>query len=142
MFRGQSVRPLELTPRNQPPGTVAENAIHPMSRDQAATSLHNPLQPNESVIAPGRVLFLTNCAPCHDSNGTGRGPVREVLRKPPADLTSVHVRQRSDGFIFWTIRNGGKQMPPYGDTMSVKEVWEVVTYVRHLQKAGGNRAER
>lgn len=137
MFRGQAVRPLSVTPRNQPAGTLSENALRPMSREEAGRSLHNPLRSSRADVTKGRVLFLTDCSPCHDANGTGRGPVRDVLRKAPVDLTSHAVSQLSDGEIFWTILNGYKEMPPYGDTVSEQEAWEVVIYVRHLQRRSG-----
>ena len=137
MFRGQAVRPLSITPRNQPAGTLPENALRPMSREEAGRLLHNPLTLGQVDMTKTRLLFLTDCAPCHDANGTGRGPVRDVLRKAPFDLTSDTVRKLSDGEILWTILNGYKEMPPYGDMLSVQEAWEVVTYVRHLQRGNG-----
>jgi mono/diheme cytochrome c family protein len=147
MYRGQFVRPLERAPRNQPDGTLSEDEgpnyqasearveMEPMSREQAAATLHNPLTPNQTTIADGRALFSIDCVPCHGANGAGVGPVRPVLMVRPADLRAGRPTQVTDGYIFSTIRDGGIAMPPYGDTLSVKETWEVVLYVRHLQRA-------
>lgn len=133
MFRGQFVRPLERTPRNQPEGTLSENESEPMSIEEAATRLHNPLPANPQTNGKGHLLFLTYCAPCHGSDARGDGSVLQVLMVPPADLISAPQIALSDGYIYSVIRNGFKAMPPYGDTLAIEETWEVVTYVRYLQ---------
>jgi mono/diheme cytochrome c family protein len=133
MFRGQFVRPMERTPRNQPAGTLAENALPPMSREAAATRLHNPFAPTQQVLSKGRFLYLTDCAPCHDSKGTGKGPVIVVLDEQPKSLVAGEPTKLTDGAIFATIRHGFKAMPSYGDTMSTGETWQLVSFVRYLQ---------
>ncbi|MBV8774750.1 MAG: c-type cytochrome [Deltaproteobacteria bacterium] len=140
MFRGQFVRPLERTPRNQPVGTLSENELEPMSREQAASTLHNPLTRNQTTIAHGRALFSIDCVPCHGTNGAGIGPARPVLMVRPADLRAGRPAEVSDGYIFSTIRDGGIAMPSYGDTLSVNDTWEVVLYVRYLQHEYAARA--
>ncbi len=134
MFRGEAVQPLSEAPRNMPAGTLAINGVPPMSREVAAVTLHNPLKPTPAVLAAGKDLFDTNCAVCHNNDGRGGGPVGFLLRLPPADLTSGVAAQRSDGYIYATIRNGSIVMPGYGDAMSSHERWEVVLYVRSLQQ--------
>ncbi|HJU12774.1 MAG TPA: c-type cytochrome [Candidatus Binataceae bacterium] len=133
MFRGQFVRPMEITPRNQPAGTLTENGSRSLPRDQAAVELHNPLTANPRILTKGKQLFMTDCSPCHGRDGKGDGSVLPVLALLPANLTAGMPTKVSDGYIFSTIRNGGMAMPPYGDTLSAHETWELVLYVRHLQ---------
>jgi mono/diheme cytochrome c family protein len=133
MFRGQFVRPLEITPRNEPAGALSEHGVTPMPREQA-DRLHNPIAPNPQILEKGGRLFRTDCAPCHGNDGKGDGSVLPVLAVKPADLTNGKPAKVSDGYIFWTIRNGDITMPPYGDTLSARETWEVVLYVRYLQQ--------
>jgi len=52
---------------------------------------------------------------------------------PPPDLIFAQPSQRSDGYLYATIRNGGVVMPAYADAMSVEERWQVVLYLRKLQ---------
>jgi hypothetical protein len=52
---------------------------------------------------------------------------------PPPDLTKAQPAERTDGYLYATIRNGSIVMPTYGDAMSSTERWEVVLYLRHLQ---------
>ncbi|MGO9060477.1 MAG: cytochrome c [Candidatus Binataceae bacterium] len=133
MFRGESVQPLSQSPRVMPPGTMPVNGEAPMSREQASAKLHNPLLTSPEVLAAGKSLFDSNCAVCHGNGARGDGTVRFLLRVPPADLTAGVAAQRSDGYIYATIRNGSIVMPSYADAMSSKERWEVVLYLRSLQ---------
>jgi mono/diheme cytochrome c family protein len=137
MFRGQAVQPLSQAPRNMPSGTLSINGVPPMTREVASATLHNPLKPDADVLAAGKDLFETDCAVCHNTDGRGDGPVGFLLRVPPADLTRGVALQRTDGYIYATIRNGSYVMPGYGDAMSSHERWEVVLYVRSLQQQAG-----
>jgi mono/diheme cytochrome c family protein len=134
MFRGASVQPLAVAPRVMPPGTLPMSGGEPpMSRETAAPSLHNPFSPTAKRLKHGKKLFETTCAPCHGSDGKGNGTVRFLLAIPPANLTRAQPTERSDGYLYATIRNGSITMPAYGDTMSPEERWDVVMYLRWLQ---------
>lgn len=39
------------------------------------------------TLDPGRQEFVENCASCHGVDGKGNGPIGELLRKSPPDLT-------------------------------------------------------
>ena len=134
MFRGESVQPLAVAPRVMPPGTLPVTGGElPMSRQEAAISLHNPFKPTHKRLARGNKLFEMSCAPCHGSDGKGDGSVRFLLTLPPANLTRAEPTERSDGYIYSTIRDGSITMPAYGDALSPDERWDVVLYVRQLQ---------
>ncbi len=133
MFRGQSVQPLALPPRNMPPGTLPVRGEPPMNRKQADGTLHNPLMPTAAHLSRGEALFQTNCAPCHGRTARGNGPVAFQMLIPPPDLTTAQPAERTDGYLYATIRNGSIVMPAYGDAMSPDERWELVLYLRQLQ---------
>ena len=40
----------------------------------------------------GEAEYLNFCATCHGVEGKGDGPLRDLLVKPPADLTSISKR--------------------------------------------------
>lgn len=40
-------------------------------------------------ISSGRLLYRVHCQSCHGEDGTGDGPMAEVLKIPPSDLTRL-----------------------------------------------------
>ncbi len=104
-----------------------------MTREEAAGSRQNPLVPTAVHLRNGARLFTTHCAPCHGATAKGNGAVAFQMIVPPADLTTAQPAERSDGYLYATIRNGSVVMPAYADAMSADERWEVVLYVRQLQ---------
>ncbi|HXA00257.1 MAG TPA: c-type cytochrome [Candidatus Dormibacteraeota bacterium] len=94
----------------------------------------NPYAGDAKIAKIGEFQFRANCAFCHGlgARGGGRGP----------DLTRTPKKHGdSDGDIFNTINNGvpGTAMPPNGATqqgvgMTEEEIWQVVTYIRSVEK--------
>ena len=85
-------------------------------------------------IGNAKQTIQTNCVSCHGPNGKGDGPAAQALPPPkPADWTSAKVKAESDGEIFWKISNGRGAMPPWKH-LPEKDRWEVVNYIRSLQK--------
>ena len=134
MFRGPALRPLAVAPRNMPSGTLPVDGGEPtIIREEAAGGLRNPVAPTAAHLHSGAALFATHCAPCHGDDGKGNGPVAFQMIVAPPDLTTAQPAERTDGYLYATIRNGSIVMPAYGDAMSVQERWDVVLYVRQLQ---------
>ncbi len=105
----------------------------------------NPFAGDANAAKVGESQFRANCAFCHGlgGRGGGRGP----------DLTRAQKRHgNADGDLFRTINEGvpGTAMPPNGATqqgvgMTEDEIWQVITYIRSVQKktdpqAAGNAA--
>jgi len=104
----------------------------------------NPYAGDLKVSKQGESQFRSNCAFCHGlgARGGGRGP----------DLTRARKRHgNSDEEIFRNIHDGipGTAMPPataggIGVGMTDDEIWQVVTYIRSVEKkpnaASGNAA--
>jgi mono/diheme cytochrome c family protein len=97
---------------------------------------------NELTMKHGQTLFATYCSPCHGLDGRGQGAVfiraqaiKQTAFTPPADLTAQQIRDRPDGHIYNTIRNGIRHMPAYGSQIDTEDRWAIVAYVRALQRA-------
>jgi mono/diheme cytochrome c family protein len=134
MYRGPEVQPMTVAPRVMPEGTLPINRGEPpITLEQAAVGLHNPLQPTADRIATGKTLYATQCAVCHGASGSGDGSVVHLLRKRPEDLTGSESSTWSDGFIYGVIRNGYGYMSPMGDALTPNERWAVVLFVRTLR---------
>jgi len=111
--------------------------------------MHSPYPTDDKTVAQGEHLFQVSCAPCHGIKGEGNGPVtynkpsddpKKAIRRfmMPAPLLSgegAASALRSDGYIYYTIRNGGVGMPMYGISLTDEERWSVVTYIRTLEGA-------
>jgi mono/diheme cytochrome c family protein len=108
-------------------------------------AMANPYPVDDHTLADGKHLFQVTCAPCHGVDGKGGGPVTKndpaagINRFPlPAPVLSGPgsvSATRSDGYMYYTIRNGGALMPAYGVSLTDRERWAVVAYIRTLEGA-------
>lgn len=137
----------------RPSGTLArpggvgtyQNDYIPAGDRLAPTTdaMANPYPVDTKVTAQGEHLFQVSCAPCHGVEGKGGGPVTQndpannIKRFPiPAPLLSgagAVTKSRSDGYLYYTIRNGGALMPAYGISLTDRERWSIVAYLRTLE---------
>jgi mono/diheme cytochrome c family protein len=101
-----------------------------------ASKLKNPVAASPESVKAGQALFQKNCRFCHGATGTGDGPMAPE-GSHPANLTDDKWdRGPSDGEIFTVIREGaGPQfvMKGFKSTLSEKDVWNLVNYIRTLQ---------
>ena len=107
-------------------------------------------------IALGRTHYLRYCASCHGQDGRGNGPVAEVLKEAPTDITQM--RADGDGVfnvdsLIEIIRglkdvraHGTREMPVWGNiwgdvgvqsstpSQIEKRINELVEYIRSIQE--------
>lgn len=88
----------------------------------------------DSSVARGERKFMKTCVPCHGPKMMGDGTVAALFMAPP-DLLAEATRNRKDGYIFSYIRHGGMVMPAYGAQVTAEEAWDLIHYIRHMQKA-------
>jgi hypothetical protein len=133
MAEQPSIKPQEH-PLEPPPGSVpVQGRERQMNRVEAAEKLKNPIRPTPASIENGKRLFQIYCALCHGPDAKGGGPIAAKF-VPPPDLTLELFRQRTDGFLYATIRDGGALMPGQGEGLTPQERWDVVNYLRSLQR--------
>ncbi|NNL67959.1 MAG: c-type cytochrome, partial [Myxococcales bacterium] len=88
-----------------------------------------PVRADADVVATaGQRSFERYCSACHGMDGRGDGPLREVLRTPPLDLTRIAARRGGvfpDAEIADVIdgrrevqAHGGREMPVWGKIFS------------------------
>ena len=130
MWTGPAVLP-QAEARPAPVGSMAVDAPRILNRRQARTELVNPLAETPETIAEGEALYRTYCALCHGDGGDGDGELaRHYRRMPP--LTAPHVLNYPDGFVYAIVREGGRNMPRFGDALSVDERWALIHYLGTL----------
>ncbi len=80
------------------------------------------------AIQAGEPLYQTQCTLCHGADGSG------ALPNAP-DFTSPGVNAEfkgNPGSFFCSLTEGKGAMPAYGDSLSVEERWQVLTYLASL----------
>ncbi len=105
-----------------------------------AAKNQNPLAGNqtEETLKVGIKYYTTNCTVCHGEKGEGseaaKSPVGEKMALKPPSLLSDKIRGWTDGELYHVITVGQGVMGPYASHIPQKYRWQVVNYVRHLQK--------
>lgn len=112
----------------------------PWTTPKANQDVKNPIPADKVVLADGKALYTTNCAPCHGDKGRGDGPAAQALNPKPADHSSAAVQGETDGSLFWKLSEGRNPMPAYKKILTDKQRWELVNYIRTLSKAGNKGA--
>lgn len=88
------------------------------------------------IILNGKHLYEGKgiCVDCHGWAGKGDGPASQMVRPGPRDFTNCQFhKQRTDGELFWVIKNGSPDtdmasMIPY--PINEEEAWKIILYVR------------
>ncbi len=98
----------------------------------------NPVPADAVSLQRGEQLFKTFCALCHGQTAQGNGPIAVFLTTyKPANLVTGNAKDISDGAIFMTITNGipGRMPQMRDDLPGARERWDIINYLRSLQKA-------
>jgi mono/diheme cytochrome c family protein len=112
----------------------------PPDQIEAARAVTNPLPASDEMIAKGKVLFEGKafCKACHGVDGkglVGAGIEPGSLKGPlPRNFTDKRWQAaRTDGELFWILKNGSKgtAMAPFIPlVLTEEEAWQVLRYVR------------
>lgn len=99
----------------------------------------NPFPPTEENIQAGRQSFSSYCLVCHGLDGQNTGvPFAERMSPPVPPLSDARVQAYSDAQLKSVIENGifPSGMPASRGTLNEEEIWQIVTYLRHLPPKG------
>ena len=108
--------------------TIPTEAVHQV----------NPVKPTSESLAMGKKYYGYDCAMCHGNNGDGKGEVALSEKFKIGDFTDpTTLKGRTDGELFYIIKNGRGQMPPEGDRVKPTELWNMVNYIRSLSNKKG-----
>ncbi len=96
----------------------------------------------------GKLIYDKYCHYCHGRRGYGDGPVGTAITPHPADFVHDSKRMaKSDEKLFKSISEGIQRkiggeamaMPRWAGILSEKERWDVLSYVRALERKGRAR---
>lgn len=103
-----------------------------------------PLTVDDNLMKLGQLKYETYCAACHGYSGHGDGLVNRRASAldpgawvPAPSLHTDVINQQAIGQLFGTITNGKGKMAPYAASLTPKERWAVVLYIKALQKSQG-----
>jgi mono/diheme cytochrome c family protein len=101
----------------------------------AAAKQANPVQPSAESLARAKRWWSMDCQMCHGKNGDGKGDTAKEMKLTMADFTTPEaLKDRTDGEIFYIIKNGHNDMPAEGERVKTDETWDLVNYVRAFAK--------
>lgn len=101
-----------------------------------------PIEATEELFALGKKKFETNCAVCHGYAGYGDGLVSQRATNlaqgywlQPTSMHEERIQKQTVGRIYYTVTNGKGKMAGYASSLTPRERWAVVLYVRALQRS-------
>lgn len=107
---------------------------------EAASKQVNPMKGDfdEETLKIGQRYYETNCALCHGFKGEGGEAAKSSISakmalKPPA-VVSDKVKGWTDGHLYHVITKGQGVMGAYASHIPQKYRWQVVNYIRFLEK--------
>ena len=122
---------------SRPPGTLEKRlAGFTLDRSVArrAPTSANPQGKSPDAVRGGMAHYKEMCVFCHGAPGVDASEAGEGLNPPAPDLTGNKTQARTDGQLFWILKNGIRMtgMPAFGPTHKDEELWKMVAFLRHL----------
>jgi mono/diheme cytochrome c family protein len=127
----------QVSAQNTPtaPKPTQNNNLYAIPLD--AAHKENPVKSTGESLARGKKQFGFDCAMCHGKNGDGSGDVAGDMKlKMHNQIDPATLGSRTDGELFYIIKNGKDQMPAEGNRVKDELVWDMVNYVRTFSKKG------
>lgn len=123
------------------PGSVStddphENTSYYIGKDSLGNFVSKtPTLATLRTLKRGQERFNIYCSPCHSRLGDGKGIMISRGYLPPPTYHSDRLRAIQDGYIFDVISNGIRNMPSYRHQIPVSDRWDIVLYLRALQRS-------
>jgi thiosulfate dehydrogenase len=98
-----------------------------------APTQQNPIVPTEANLLDGARLYRDKCADCHGRPDNPVSDYGESFNPPSPQFMQAHPRLRENQ-DFYLIKYGVRRsaMPAWGNIMADSEIWQVVTFLNHL----------
>ncbi|HXF24113.1 MAG TPA: FTR1 family protein [Gemmatimonadaceae bacterium] len=120
--------------QKRPPAALEQYRASLLAALGEAAQLELPSAPLDTAV--GRQIFTESCASCHGSRGLGDGPVaRTLTTRVPAIGSAAGTPNLTPTLAYNVTSVGinGTAMPPFGESLTPQQRWEVVNYVYQLR---------
>lgn len=104
-------------------------SAHEWMAPKTAAEVKNPIALDDGSIQRGKAIYVDNCASCHGDNVEGLSAKEAGLEANTPNLKK-RLLTHTDGDFFWKIQNGRGDMPSFSDSLTDKDTWEVINYIR------------
>jgi mono/diheme cytochrome c family protein len=123
-----------------PAGAAERHMMQPLvpaDKLAEARALVSPLPGSSKIVEQGKALYHGKgvCFNCHGKDGDGNGPLAAQLNPSPRNFRHHGFwRHRSEGEIFWVIKNGsvGTSMVGFAGQLTDEEIWSLIQYIRNF----------
>ena len=100
-----------------------------------ATAQANPVKPSADSLAHSKKVYGYECAVCHGEDGSGAGDLAKNMKAKMPDFRAPSaLKARSDGDLFYIIKNGKGEMEGEGPRLKTEDTWSLVNYIRSFAK--------
>jgi thiosulfate dehydrogenase len=93
----------------------------------------NPIPPTEANLLDGARLYRDKCADCHGRPDNPSSDYGASFNPPATQFMQTRLRL-PENQDFYLIKYGVRRsaMPDWGNIMADSEIWQVVTFLHHL----------
>ena len=100
----------------------------------------NPVKATPESLTRAKKWWAMDCAMCHGDSGNGKGDTAVDMKLNVVDFTDPNtLKDRTDGELYYIIKNGHQDMPPEGQRIKTEEGWDLVNYVPVFLQEGRRR---
>ena len=114
------------------PLSIPKNTVIYKSNN-SKTSL-DKLNITYDFVKNGQKNYNIHCAACHTRTGNGTKSIISQNGWVVSNILDDVTYQKTDNELYSIVDIGIRSMPGYGKKLSSEEMWEIVMYVRSLQK--------
>lgn len=117
--------------------STASEEIEPKNYGVPAdyANLINPIAADETSLQQGEEIYTRTCIHCHGEEGHGDGPAIANQTRKPYDFRDEHIKELSDGELYYIILHGVEDSPMLDwSFLEDEERWFLVNYIRTFQE--------